>query len=250
MKAVLTAIVKNKTFSGKLAAIKKFKFKSPTAKSAKEPSGDFVKTKDGFDFSKANLAKATAYFLSKLTDKAKATSFTEIVYQAEKVENDYPQFDKGDSLHFTVVDKFLRSNKFNATLESIEGLNKDTITLHLTYNGKSLEVKIEWYGQVAMITSDKSRREIKAATMGDIVGALKELDFTSPSEVKALGVKVDLSREDGVLFKLAQDKTIADLSSLTIDLNSYITDVPARDRKATKYSNETGNYAYVAEYNK
>lgn len=232
MKAVLTAIVKNKTFSGKLAAIKKFKFKSPTAKSAKEPSGDFVKTKDGFDFSKANLAKATAYFLSKLTDKAKATSFTEIVYQAEKVENDYPQFDKGDSLHFTVVDKFLRSNKFNATLESIEGLNKDTITLHLTYNGKSLEVKIEWYGQVAMITSDKSRREIKAATIGDIVGALKELDFTSPSEVKALGVKVGLSREDGVLFKLAQDKTIADLSSLTIDLNSYITDVPVRDRKA------------------
>ena len=201
LKPVLAAIVKNKTFAGTIAAIKKFKFKAPSVKApASANLKDELTGLESPDFSKMTPTKAVNYFYKQLLSTQIASELLDVLVFATEIENEYDQFDNADSIFFTVLEKFLKKYGLKSDLVSIGQLNKNSLLFMLDENKEDL-VRIVRKGTSVVLKNSETGKTSTAKSMSDYIEALKAI-APDPSK-KGSGSDAILinSKESGTIFK-------------------------------------------------
>lgn len=173
LKPVLASIVKNKTFAGTIAAVKKFKFKAPSVKAPVSANlKDELTGLESPDFSKMTPTKAVNYFYKQLLSKRTAPELLDVLVFAKEIENEYDQFDNADSIFFTVLEKFLKKYGLKSDLVSIGQLNKNSLLFMLDENKEDL-VRIVRKGTSVVLKNSETGKTSTAKSMSDYIEALK-----------------------------------------------------------------------------
>lgn len=184
LKPVLAATVKNKTFAGTIAAIKKFKFKAPSVKApASANLKDELTGLESPDFSKMTPIKAVNYFYKQLLSKQTASELLDVLVFAKEIENEYDQFDNADSIFFTVLEKFLKKYGLKSDLVSIGQLNKNSLLFMLDEDTEDL-VRIVRKGTSVVLKNSETGKTSTAKSMADYIEALKVVAPVSSTEGK------------------------------------------------------------------